>query len=146
MDKAIEPKSGLVVALVADLIFESKIRATARAVGVNAVVSRSEATVESKLGQASALIVDLEGGAHLEFVRFTRSRYLGLAIIGFFPHVQAEVARQAKAAGVTRLLPRSKFTEGLGELLVELSTGPASQPHARQEVAEERVKTPKDSE
>jgi hypothetical protein len=55
-----------------------------------------------------------------------------LPVIGFLSHVDKQLARDAEAAGVTRVLPRSQFSEGLPDLLMDLLA-----PGTKREVQEE---------
>ena len=43
-----------------------------------------------------------------------------MPVIGFLSHVDKELARKAEAAGVTQVMPRSQFSEGLPDLLMDL--------------------------
>ena len=55
-----------------------------------------------------------------------------LPVIGFLSHVDTALASEAKAAGVTQVLPRSQFSETLPDLLMDLLA-----PNTRREVQEE---------
>jgi N-dimethylarginine dimethylaminohydrolase len=109
------------VAVVNDLVFESRLRATAEALGVRLRCVRTAADAERALESpdVARLIVDLhwEHGDALEVLRrFRRRRSDGVAI-GFFSHVQTETKRAAQAAGFDHVLPRSVFVEQLPQLL-----------------------------
>ena len=55
-----------------------------------------------------------------------------LPVIGFLSHVDRELAQRAEKAGVTRVLPRSQFSENLPDLLMDLLA-----PGTKREVQEE---------
>ncbi len=112
-----------IVALVSDLIFQSKIAATAAHLGVEVRTVRTAPAAVEALPSASALIVDLHAGDEppLELIRQARSARPDLPVVAFLSHVQVELARQAKEAGAEQVLPRSAFTEKLPELLADLS-------------------------
>lgn len=116
-----------IVAVVSDLIFESKVSGTAAAVGVRVRVVRSTAAALAAIsaGDAAALIVDLTvaAGDPLALIRDASGAAPGLPILAFFPHVQAELGRAARAAGA-RTVVRSKFTENLADILRELARPP----------------------
>jgi DNA-binding NarL/FixJ family response regulator len=40
-----------------------------------------------------------------------------IPIVGFLSHVQTELAQRAQAAGCKQVMPRSKFTMSLAEIL-----------------------------
>ena len=109
-----------VLALVNDLFFQAKMAETARHVGVALqTVSSGEALVAAAAQQAPRLVlVDLNAkqGA-LEAVTKLQAAGNAPPIIGFLSHVQTELAEQARAAGCADVLPRSKFTANLAEIL-----------------------------
>ena len=114
-----------VLALVDDLFFQSKLNETARHVGVTLqTVMTGDALVQAAAASSPKLVlVDLNArqGA-LEAVE--RLAAAGNAqkdgaqhIIAFLSHVQTELAEKARAAGCRQVLPRSKFTAELAEIL-----------------------------
>lgn len=112
-----------IVALVSDLIFGSKISATAAALNIETAVVRSGAEVRLRWATARALIVDLAhpSGEGLKLIQEAKADHPGLVIIGFLPHVEAELAAAARVAGADRVFPRSKFTRDLPGILEEMS-------------------------
>jgi CheY-like chemotaxis protein len=48
--------------------------------------------------------------------------YAHLPVIAFLSHVQTELAERARAAGCTNVLPRSKFTAELAQILRQAKT------------------------
>ena len=109
-----------VLALVDDLFFQAKMTETARRVGVALkTVSNGNALVAAAARQEHKLVlVDLNArqGA-LEAVAQLRAAGNAQPIIGFLSHVQIELAEKARAAGCQDVLPRSKFTADLAEIL-----------------------------
>jgi CheY-like chemotaxis protein len=112
-----------VIALVEDLFFAAKIRATAEHLGVEVIFPRNaKALDEAFEGDAPALvIVDLHLQRDDPFLiagRLKAGEELGeTPLVGFFSHVQVELQRRAEAAGFDRVLPRSAFTKRLPEIL-----------------------------
>ncbi len=108
-----------IVALVSDLIFESRLGAVAAAVGADVRVVRRAEDARGLLDQADALLVDanLEGGGGLELIRSARTSRPELRIVAFVSHVQADVARAARDAGADPVLARSAFVARLPEIL-----------------------------
>lgn len=111
-----------VIACVEDLFFRSKIEATARHLNVPVrFVSAKELARAGAAPEAGAVLLELSNGDALAAVReLRRGKAAGLAVIGFLSHVDKELAKQAEAAGVTQVMPRSQFSEGLPDLLMDL--------------------------
>ena len=109
-----------VLALVDDLFFQAKMTETARRVGVALqTVANGDALVAAAAAQAHRLVlVDLNArqGA-LAAVQQLRASGNAQPIVGFLSHVQTELAEKARAAGCQEVLPRSKFTADLAEIL-----------------------------
>jgi hypothetical protein len=106
-----------VLVLVRDLMFSSRISAAARAAEVPVTMLRDPAALAGVQGRR--LIVDLnQPGATEAAVEWKRSS--PGEVIGFVSHVDAETISGARAAGIDRILPRSRFVEVLSDLLMEL--------------------------
>lgn len=119
-----------VIALVDDLMFQSKLTATARQVGVTLkMVTTPQALAQAAAaGDASLLIVDLNARAQpVEAVKQLRAAGCVLPIVAFLSHVQVDLAERARAAGCTEVMPRSRFTQNLAAILA----GTDSHPQAR---------------
>ena len=125
-----------VVACVEDLFFRSKIEATARHLNVPVkFVSPQELSKATGSSDAAAVLLELSSaGECLNAVREMRSGHATreLPVIGFLSHVDQQLARDAESAGVTRVLPRSQFSETLPDLLMDLLA-----PGTKREVQEE---------
>jgi CheY-like chemotaxis protein len=119
------PAPPLVLALVSDLMFLSRIQEAARAAGLSVQTARSAAAVAAGAAGARAVLVDLDAGRLpvIEVITALRAdeRTAALPVVGFFSHVHAERGRAAQAAGCTRVLPRSAFVQELPSLLAELA-------------------------
>lgn len=127
-----ETQAPVAVALVGDLIFESKIAATARAGGV---AVQSVRTLDALVAQASAagavlVLMDLNVagiGATKTGVSGAIARIHGecpaTRIVAFASHVDAGLLEQARAAGADEVMPRSRFDASLAQIL---STCPAA--------------------
>lgn len=104
---------GRVVALVDDLIFQSKLRETARQAGVElAIALTGEALLaEARRDDTALVVVDLNARAGaIEALERLRAEGISRPMVGFLSHVQTELAERARAAGCAEVLPRSKFT------------------------------------
>src|SRR3954467_5509104 len=103
-----------VLALVRDLMFSSRISATARAANVPVKLLRDPAALAGAEGRL--LIVDLNQPGALE-AAVAWKRNASSEVVGFVSHVDAETISRAKSAGIDRVIPRSRFVEILPELL-----------------------------
>lgn len=113
-------EGSLVLVLVRDLMFSSRIAATARAAGVDISIVRDPIQLTATPGRR--LIVDLNlPGAIEAAAAWTRSSagsgHAPGDVVGFVSHVDSDTIARARAAGIDRVLPRSRFVETLPELL-----------------------------
>jgi hypothetical protein len=125
-----------VIACVEDLFFRSKIEATARHLNVPLrFVAGKDLTSACGAAPTAAVLLELAGnGDTLAAVRELRKARVTaeLPVIGFLSHVDKELARSAEAAGVSRIMPRSEFSETLPDLLMDLTS-----PGTKREMQEE---------
>ena len=121
----------MVLAAVDDLLFSSKIRATARQAGVELTFARSPQEIldQARTLRPSLVIFDLNSGktdpiatiaALKADAAIGRSR-----VLGFASHVHTELIASARDAGADQVLPRSAFAAHLAEILLS-SQGEAS--------------------
>jgi hypothetical protein len=125
-----------VIACVEDLFFRSKIEATARHLNVPLrFVTPKELAKACAAPDTAAVLMELSSnGEALGAVKELRRGKIAedLPVIGFLSHVDKKLAADAEAAGVTRVMPRSQFSEGLPDLLMDLLA-----PGTKREVQEE---------
>lgn len=111
----------MIVALVSDLMFLSRIREAARVAAVEVKAARTPEDVAAAAGTARLVVLDLDDVRlrPLEAVAALRASEGGgaLPVVGFFSHVDEAKAQAALAAGVTRAVPRSAFVRLLPDLL-----------------------------
>ena len=115
--------SGVIIAVVDDMFFAAKIRAVAEALGAEISFPRTrEALIEKARAATPRLIlVDLHNqkveasALAREFKSDEQLREIRL--VGFFSHVQAELQRNALAAGFDQVMPRSVFARDLQKIL-----------------------------
>ena len=115
--------SPIVISVVDDMFFASKIRAVADAVGVEISFPRSQEAVVSKARETKPglIVVDLHN-QRIDPVALARElkgddELRSVRLLGFFSHVQTELQRNALAAGFDHVIPRSVFARDLGEIL-----------------------------
>jgi CheY-like chemotaxis protein len=115
------------IALIDDLFFLAKVHETAKHTGVTL---ETAATGEQLLKAAAAspaalILVDLNArqGAldAVEHLCASNGAADGQAkprrVIAFLSHVQTDLAERARSAGCQDVMPRSKFTQNLAEIL-----------------------------
>ena len=116
----------MILAVVDDLLFLSKIQQTAQHVGV-AVKSAGPTDLPGLAIEdvPNALIIDLNhrSGKALEVLRTLKSdlKTKGIAVIGFVSHVQNDLIAAARDAGCDLILARSAFVKQLPSLLQRFS-------------------------
>jgi DNA-binding NarL/FixJ family response regulator len=110
---------GRVVALMDDLFFQMKLAETAKRLGVEVkVAGTAEALLPLLDSNARLVIIDLNArNQPIQAVEKIRSAKNGLRVIGFLSHVQTELAAQARAAGCDEVMPRSRFTQDLANII-----------------------------
>jgi DNA-binding NarL/FixJ family response regulator len=116
----------MILAVVDDVLFLSKIQQTAQLVGV-AMKSARPADLPDRaiLDVPSALILDLNhrAGKALEVLRTLKSdlKTKQIAVIGFVSHVQTDLIAAARDAGCDLVLARSAFVSQLPSPLQRFS-------------------------
>lgn len=112
-----------VIAVIDDIFLASKVRATAKALGMMAVFPRSLEAVRHIIddGPPNIVVVDLQH-AKLDAVALgtelkANQKLTGISVIGFFSHVEAELQRKAVKAGYDQVMPRSVFFSELANIL-----------------------------
>ena len=113
----------MILAVLDDLMFSSKIKTTANQLGVPLTFARSTdgALAEMRKAAPTLVILDLNN---------PRTNPLGIVsamkqdpalasvpTVGYASHVQTDVINAARQAGVGEVLARSAFTQQLGEIL-----------------------------
>jgi CheY-like chemotaxis protein len=113
----------MVLVLLDDLLFTSKIRTAANQLGVTVAFARSSggALDDMRRNRPSLLILDLNNPRTdpLGTVGAMKAdpSLAGIPTVGFASHVQTDVIEAARRAGVGEVLARSAFTQKLPEIL-----------------------------
>jgi CheY-like chemotaxis protein len=113
----------VILAILDDLMFSSKIKTTAAGLGVPVTFARSSegALASMRSGQPALVILDLNDPRTdpLGVVAAMKAdpALSGIPTVGFVSHVQTELIEAARTAGVTDVLARSAFTMHLPEIL-----------------------------
>jgi hypothetical protein len=104
-----------VLLLCRDLMFLSKVTATAKAVGLAVQVVRDPGMLPAV---GTRLLVDLNQAGAIEAAARWKGA-TGGTVVGFVSHVDTETIGRARAAGLDHVLARSRFTADLESLLRE---------------------------
>ncbi|HVY54150.1 MAG TPA: hypothetical protein VHC46_00150 [Thermodesulfobacteriota bacterium] len=111
------------VAVLDDMFFASKIREAAKASGVDVEFIKSEFALHGfdPSVPPTLVIVDLANKsiAPLDIIRLikTRDKFGKARVIGYLPHVAKELAARALDAGYDQVLPRSRLSRELADIL-----------------------------
>jgi CheY-like chemotaxis protein len=126
-----DPSStGLFLLLSRDLIFTTKVKGTAEALSYRIVVAseRAQAVALIAKWQPRVVLVDLTAGdmaAPEALIAYQELAGPDAWFVAFGPHVEADALAAAKAAGCQAVMPRSKFSAELPELLRQYFHRPA---------------------
>ena len=101
-----------VVAVASDLLLGSKVEATLTAAGHD--VTLSPALAEAPLEEVDLIVADLDSENPEALVG------LGIPILGYYSHVNAETKQAADAAGIDLAVPRSRLVRELPQLVERL--------------------------
>lgn len=101
-----------VVAVAPDLLLGSKVEAMLTAAGHD--VTLSPTLSKAPLDEAQLLVVDLDAENPEALV------VLGVPVLGYYSHVNAETRQAADAAGVDLVVPRSRLARELPQLAEKL--------------------------
>ena len=109
----------MILAIVDDLLFRSKLEAAAAQLGVLLTIVADTSSVPRNGQPWSRMLIDLNlsRGDALAMIRDLRQAHPGIPVIGYCSHVQQDLQQQALEAGCTRVLARSAFVQQLPELL-----------------------------
>jgi hypothetical protein len=120
----------------ADLLWATRIKRTADALGLAARPARDIRTLDERLGDSvvSALIVDLDAeDSAMELIGHLRrpdapESAAAVRVVAFGPHVRTDLFDQARAAGADDVVTRGQLDRQMPEILRELAGGKDRQP------------------
>jgi CheY-like chemotaxis protein len=113
----------MILAVLDDLMFTSKIKTAASQLGVPIAFARSSAgaLADMRRSPPSLVILDLNSPRvdPLGTVESMKAdpALAGIPTVGFASHVQTQVIEAARRAGVGEVMARSAFAQRLGEIL-----------------------------
>jgi len=112
-----------VIAAVDDMLFVSKIRATAEHLNVNIRFVRNVDALKSaaRETQAGLIVVDLHSQKidPMALAKLLKAdeELRSIPLLAFFSHVETDLQREALRAGYDTVVPRSVFSRDLGKIL-----------------------------
>ncbi len=123
----------MILAVVEDLIFLSKIQQTAKLLGVPVeTVGPGKLLERLAHGSIQGVILDLNhrSGTAVDILRALKANpsTSHLPVVGFVSHVQDDLIAAARAAGCDQVLARSAFTVQLPQLLDKWAGGQSAAP------------------
>jgi CheY-like chemotaxis protein len=113
----------MVLVVVDDLLFRSKISTAAKGVGatIAAATTADAAIARARELKPRLIILDLDSARAqpLEVLRrlAAEPELAGIPTLGFVSHVHTDVIREARALGIGEVLARSAFTTSLPDIL-----------------------------
>ena len=112
----------MLIAVVTDLIFSTKITGTAKALQKPYSVARTLDKLTEHLNATTApalVIIDLNSAGldTIQAIRVAKSHPTNPRVISFLSHVEVELAQQAREAGADQVMARSGFVNQLPAIL-----------------------------
>jgi DNA-binding NarL/FixJ family response regulator len=106
--------------IVSDLMFQPRIEAAARALGLGVAVPGA-----APLGSA-AIVIDLHETSLDAIAAIAEAKAAGARVLAFGRHTEPALLRAARDAGAEIVVPRSQLVEELLDLLQQLVGAPPS--------------------
>jgi len=116
-----------IVAILDDMFFASKLREAAKSSGVDIeFIKEPDGIVEALISKApSAVIIDLNSKKidTIKLIRDMKENEIlkGVHTIGYLPHVEKGLMKEALDAGYDIVLPRSWFSAHVGEMFADFT-------------------------
>lgn len=114
-----------------DLIFATRIRSTAEALGVVSRPARDEQALQNRLNQVpdgrandpvTGVLVDMDLPDAIERIRQVKQHDPAIPVIAYGSHVAVERLAAAREAGADKVMSRGQFTVELPTLLQSLGS------------------------
>lgn len=113
----------MILAVLDDLMFTSKIKTAAKQLGADVTFARSSASALAEMRKAAPGLVILDlNNARIDPLGLVAAMREDPALapiptLGYVSHVQTDLIEAARRAGVGEVMARSAFTMQLGEIL-----------------------------
>jgi len=121
---------GIAVITVSDLMFQPRISAAVRALGLEPRIADTAAAAGEAIAAGAALVVvDLQDRRVQAAEVIAAAKAAGARVLAFGRHTDAGALRAAREAGADTVVPRSQLVEELPQLIERLiGTGPDISP------------------
>ncbi|MFN7982594.1 MAG: response regulator [Vicinamibacterales bacterium] len=119
----------MILAILDDLLFTSKIRSVAKHAGATVAIARSsQSALEQMRSEAPTLVIFDLNNPRTDPIGTIAAMKADPALssiptVGFVSHVDADTIAAARSAGMTDVLARSAFVTRLPEILAGSSSG-----------------------
>ena len=116
----------MIVYLAADLMWASKIKGHADALGLSCRPVRTLEMFEARLADSEvvALVVDLDKPEEaMAMIGRARGAEKPIRVLAFGPHVARGLRQAARDAGADAVMTRGQFDREMGDILLKLSSG-----------------------
>lgn len=117
-----------IIAILDDLFFNSKIKEAVKPLGLDIefIKNPNGLTERLRFDKPSLIVLDLNSKSctPLQIIKDLKSSPVlkDIPILGYLSHVQTDLKEEAAKAGCDVVLPRSKFSRELKEILMKYST------------------------
>ena len=107
--------------VVVDLMFQSRIRAAADALGFDArITDTAEAAISVVEARPDAVIIDLHAAGINAPATIRAAKDAGARVLAFGRHTEPQILRSAREAGADAVVARSQLVDELPRLLQDL--------------------------
>ncbi len=114
-----------ILVAITDLMFQSRLREQARALGREVAVADTLDAVKEAMAAGPALVVlDLHVGGIDWRTVVGMAKERGVPVLAFGRHTEAQLLRSAREAGCDHVVPRSTLVEELPQLIEQLTRAP----------------------
>jgi hypothetical protein len=123
----VPPSEPTILYAAADLLWASKIKATADALGIASRPVRTLEMLTARIADttAAAFLVDLDKGDDaLALIRAARAANPSLRIVSFGPHVAKDLLQASRDAGANDAMTRGSLEHHMEDVLMKLVTRP----------------------
>lgn len=116
----------MIIYCCSDLLFATRIRSTAEAIGIGSRPTRDVTTLQARLDQVDdgklnepvkALIVDLDAPEALNVIAHAKAHANPPHVLAFGSHVMTDLLQQARDRGADFVMTRGAFTSNLPDIL-----------------------------
>lgn len=110
-----------VIVLSRDLFFGMRIRNALKQMGYVTVIRHTEADVEAELAAGPAVLVMIDFNTPVDWSAISTAiaSHGDVPTLAFGPHTDTEAFRQAREAGITRVISNGAFSQQLPDLVTK---------------------------